>query len=94
MWRVQDLSTRLEEALFKHPAVQLPGVVGVPDECRGETVKAFLVFKDGMTASEEEIIGFCREHLAKYKVPTSVEFRKELPVSALDKALRRELANE
>jgi acyl-coenzyme A synthetase/AMP-(fatty) acid ligase len=45
MWRVQDLSTRLEEALFKHPAVQLAGVVGVPDECRGETVKAFLVLR-------------------------------------------------
>jgi long-chain acyl-CoA synthetase len=83
----------VEEALFKHPAVQLAGVVGVPDDYRGEAVKAFLVLKDGMAASEEEIIAFCREHLAKYKVPTSVEFRKELPVSALGKVLRRELVN-
>jgi long-chain acyl-CoA synthetase len=47
-----------------------------------------------MTASEEEIIAFCREHLAKYKVPTSTEFRKELPVSALGKVLRRDLVNK
>jgi long-chain acyl-CoA synthetase len=83
----------VEEVLFKHPAVQLAGVVGISDEYRGETVKAFVVLKESMIASEEEIIAFCSEHLAKYKVPTSVEFREELPLSAMGKVLRRELAN-
>jgi long-chain acyl-CoA synthetase len=83
----------VEEVLFKHPAVQLVGVVGVPDEYRGESVRAFVVLKEGATATEEEIILFSREHLAKYKVPASVEFRTELPVSALGKVLRRELVS-
>jgi long-chain acyl-CoA synthetase len=82
----------VEEVLFKHPAVQLAGVVGISDEYRGETVKAYVVLRESMTASEEEIIAFCSEHLAKYKVPTSVEFRDELPVSAMGKVLRRKLA--
>jgi long-chain acyl-CoA synthetase len=84
----------VEEALYKHPAVREAGVAGIPDEYRGETVKAFVVLKEGMTATEEEIIAFCREHLAKYKVPTAVEFRAELPLSALGKVLRRELASK
>jgi long-chain acyl-CoA synthetase len=84
----------VEEVLFKHPAVQLTGVVGISDEYRGETVKAYVVLRESMTASEEEIIAFCSEHLAKYKVPTSVEFRDELPVSAMGKVLRRKLVSE
>ena len=83
----------IEDVLYKHPAVQLAGVVGIPDDYRGETAKAFVVLKEGMTATEEEIIDHCREHLAKYKVPTSVEFRSELPLSALGKVLRRELVS-
>jgi long-chain acyl-CoA synthetase len=83
----------IEEVLYKHPAVQEAGVIGLPDEYRGETVKAFLVLKEGMAATEEEIIDYCREHLAKYKVPSSVEFRSSLPKSALGKVLRRELAS-
>jgi long-chain acyl-CoA synthetase len=83
----------IEDVLYQHPAVHLVGVAGIPDEYRGETVKAFVVLKEGMTATEEEIIAFCGEHLAKYKVPTAVEFRPELPLSALGKVLRRELAN-
>ena len=84
----------VEEVLFKHPAVQEAGVIGLPDQYRGETVKAFVVLKEGMTASEQEIIDFCREHLAKYKVPTAVEFRSELPKSTVGKVLRRELARQ
>jgi long-chain acyl-CoA synthetase len=84
----------IEEVLYQHPAVQIAGVVGIPDEYRGETVKAFVVLKEGMTVSEEEIITFCREHLATYKVPTAVDFRTELPLSALGKVLRRELASQ
>jgi long-chain acyl-CoA synthetase len=83
----------IEEVLYKHPAVKEVGVIGLPDEYRGETVKAFVVLKEGMTATEQEIIDYCREHLAKYKVPSSVEFRSSLPMSAMGKVLRRELAN-
>jgi long-chain acyl-CoA synthetase len=81
----------VEEALFQHPAVKEAAVVGIPDEYRGETVKAFVILKEGMAAGEEELIAFCRERLAKYKVPTSVEFRAELPKSTVGKVLRREL---
>jgi long-chain acyl-CoA synthetase len=84
----------VEEVLFEHPAVQEAGVIGLPDKYRGETVKAFVVLKEGMTASEQEIIDFCREHLAKYKVPTTVEFRTELPKSTVGKVLRRELTRQ
>lgn len=84
----------VEEALFKHPAVQEAAVVGLPDEYRGETVKAFVVLQEGTAATEEQIIAFCREHLARYKVPTSIEFRAELPKSAVGKVLRRELTAE
>ncbi len=81
----------IEDVLYQHPAVQMAGVAGIPDKYRGETVKAFVVLKEGMSATEEELIAFCREHLAKFKVPTSIEFRSELPLSALGKVLRREL---
>jgi long-chain acyl-CoA synthetase len=84
----------VEEVLFIHPAVQEAGVIGLADEYRGETVKAFVVLKEGMTATEQEIIDFCREHLAKYKVPAAVEFRTELPKSTVGKVLRRELARQ
>ena len=84
----------VEEALYKHPAVREAGVVGTPDEYRGETVKAFVALKEGMTATEEEIVAFCREHLAKYRAPTSVEFLSELPKSALGKVLHRKLLEE
>ncbi len=84
----------VEEVLFKHPAVQEAGVIGLPDKYRGETVKAFIVLKEGTAASEQEIIDFCREHLARYKVPTAVEFRAGLPKSTVGKVLRRELARQ
>jgi long-chain acyl-CoA synthetase len=68
--------------------------VGIPDEYRGETLKAFVLIKPGEQATEEEIIAFCRQKLAAYKVPKSVEFRSELPRSAVGKALRRILRDE
>ena len=68
--------------------------VGVPDEYRGETVKAFVVVKPGETATGEEIIEFCREKLAAYKAPKIVEFREELPKSAVGKILRKVLRQE
>ena len=81
----------VEEVLFQHPAVQEAAVVGTPDEYRGETVKAFVVLRQDASATEGEIIAFCRERLASYKVPTSIEFRQELPKSTVGKVLRREL---
>ena len=84
----------VEEVLFKHPAVKEAAVVGIPDEYRGETVRAFVVLADGLSATEEEIVAFCREHLANYKVPSSIRFRSELPKSTVGKVLRRELARQ
>ena len=84
----------VEEVLFKHPAVKEAAVVGIPDEYRGETVRAFVILREETSATEEEIIAFCREHLASYKVPTSIRFRSELPKSTVGKVLRRELERE
>ncbi len=84
----------VEEVLFEHPKVQEAIVAGVPHPKRGETVKAYIVLKPGETATEEEIIAFCKERLAPYKVPKMVEFRTELPKSAVGKLLRRVLVEE
>jgi long-chain acyl-CoA synthetase len=81
----------VEEVLFECPNVKEAAVVGVPDPYRGETVKAFVVMKEGTTASAEEIIAFCSKHLAAYKVPKQVVFRDSLPKSGVGKYLRREL---
>ncbi len=81
----------VEEILFQFPKIMDAAVAGIPDPKRGETVKAFVVLKDGQTATQEEIRSFCKEHLAPYKVPTSVEFMKELPKTQAGKVLRREL---
>lgn len=84
----------IDEVLYRHPKVADAVAVGVADEYRGETVKAFVVPKEGETLTEEEIIGFCREKLAAYKSPKTVEFRKELPKSAVGKILRKVLRDE
>ncbi|MEW8979398.1 MAG: long-chain fatty acid--CoA ligase [Symbiobacterium sp.] len=81
----------IDEVLYQHPAVLEACAVGVPDAYRGETVKAFVVLKPGMHATEQEILDFCRERLAAYKRPRSVEFLPELPKSTVGKVLRREL---
>jgi len=84
----------VEEVLFEHPQVELAAVIGVPDERSGETVKAFVKLKAGQQVSEQEILDFCRERLAGYKRPRSVEFRDELPTSVVGKMLRRELRQQ
>jgi long-chain acyl-CoA synthetase len=81
----------VEEVIQAHPKVREVGVAGVPDPYRGETVKAWVVLQDGERSSEEEIRGYCKENMAKYKVPTAVEFIDELPKSSVGKILRREL---
>jgi len=83
----------VEEVLFECPRVKEAAVVGVPDPYRGETVKAFVVLKDGEKTTAEEIVAFCRERLAAYKVPRLVEFLDSLPKSGVGKYLRRELKN-
>ncbi len=83
----------VEEVLFEYPKIQEAAVIGVPDTYRGETVKAFVVLKQGFNATAEEIIAFCRERLAAYKVPRLVVFRDSLPKSGVGKYLRRELRN-
>lgn len=84
----------VEEVLMEHPAILEAAVIGVPDKYRGETVKAYLVCKKGISLKEEEIEQFCRKRLAAYKVPRFYEFRDELPKTTLGKVLRRVLKEE
>jgi len=81
----------VEEVLWEYPKIQEAAVIGVPDSYRGETVKAFVVLQPGTSATAEEIIAFCRERLAAYKVPRLVVFRESLPKSGVGKYLRRAL---
>ncbi len=81
----------IDEVLYEHPKIQEACAVGIPDTYRGETVKVFIVPREGETLSEEEVIAFCKEKLAAYKVPKMVEFMDELPKSSVGKVLRREL---
>ncbi len=84
----------VEDVLYMHPKVQEAVVAGVPHPVRGETVKAYIVLKQGQVATSEELIEFCRQNLAAYKVPTMIEFRSELPKSLVGKFLRRVLVEE
>jgi long-chain acyl-CoA synthetase len=84
----------VEEVVAKHPAVQEVVVVGVPDAYRGETVRAYVVLKEGQTATADEIIEFSKHDLAVYKVPKQVVFRDELPKTLIGKPLRRALRDE
>jgi long-chain acyl-CoA synthetase len=88
------LPREVEEVLFMHAKVAEAVVAGVPDTYRGETVKAYVVLKEGQQATVEEIVEFCRLHLASFKVPRQVEFRKELPKTMVGKYLRRVLVEE
>ena len=84
----------VEEILYMHPKVLEACVIGVPNMLRGEVVKAYIVLKPGQEATIDEIRTFCKEYLAHYKVPKSVEFRKEIPKSQVGKVLRRVLVEE
>jgi long-chain acyl-CoA synthetase len=84
----------VEEVLYENPKVKEVVVAGIPDPYRGETVKAYIILKEGETATEEEIIQFCKGKMAKYKVPRAVEFRADLPKTIVGKILRRLLVEE
>jgi len=84
----------VDEVLYQHPKVSEAVTVGIPDEYRGETVKAFIVARQGESLTEKEVIDFCRTKLAAYKVPKLVEFRESIPKSAVGKILRKALQDE
>ena len=81
----------LEEVMLTHPAISLVAVVGVPDERLGEEVKAFVVLKKDASLTDRELIDWCRDQMAAYKYPRSIEFRDALPISPTGKILKREL---
>jgi long-chain acyl-CoA synthetase len=81
----------VEDVLYEHEAVREAAVVGVPDEYRGETVKAFVSLRPGKSVSEEDLIAFTKERMAAYKYPRQIEFLDELPKTVTGKLLRREL---
>ncbi len=83
----------LEDILYEHPAVKLCAVVGEPDLLAGEVPKAYIVRKEGATASAEEIMTFVNKKVATYKAIQIIEFRKELPISSAGKVLKRVLQN-
>ena len=84
----------IEDVVYEHPAVKLCAVVGVPDEVSGGIPKAFIVLKNDVEVSEDEIIQFVKDRVAAFKRIRKVEFRKELPMSPVMKILKRELRNE
>jgi len=84
----------IDEVFYEHPKVQEACAIGVPDAKRGENVKVFVVLKEGETATQEELIAFAKTKLATYKLPTEIEFRKDLPKTTVGKILRKELRAE
>ena len=84
----------IEAVLEKHPQVAEVAVIGVPDAYWGEIVKAVIVLKPGQKATQEEIIGYCKLHIASYKKPALVEFRTSLPRNAMQKVLKTVLRSE
>ncbi|WP_018124797.1 long-chain-fatty-acid--CoA ligase [Desulfovibrio oxyclinae] len=84
----------VDEVLYAHPDIREAVTVGIPHPQRGEIVKAYIVLEPGVKMSRSDVISFCREKLANYKVPKQVEFRKELPKTMVGKVLRRALREE
>ncbi len=84
----------IEEVFFEHPKVSEATAIGIPHPKRGEAVKVFAVLKEGQTATEKEMIDFCDGKLAKYKWPTEIEFRDELPKTNVGKILKKDLRAE
>jgi long-chain acyl-CoA synthetase len=85
-------SVEVESAVSLHPAVASVAVIGVPDERWGEAVKALVILREGVACAEKEIIDFCRTRLAAYKLPKSVEFLDEFPMTATGKISKKNLS--
>ncbi len=81
----------VEDVRYGHPAVREVAVVGVPDSYRGETVKAYVGLSTGASATAAELVAYCKQQLAAYKYPRSIEILDELPKTATGKILRRQL---
>jgi acyl-CoA synthetase (AMP-forming)/AMP-acid ligase II len=77
--------------LCAHPKVALAAVIGIPDKTKGELAKAYIMLKDGQSATEQEIIDYARNKIAKYKAPRMVEFVDSMPLGPTGKLLKREL---
>jgi long-chain acyl-CoA synthetase len=101
--RVKDMIIRggfniyphdVEAVLAQHPAVAESAVVGVPDPVYGEQVEAFVIRRFGVEATEDELMEFCRERLAKYKTPSRITFVPDLPKSQVGKILKRVLREQ
>jgi long-chain acyl-CoA synthetase len=84
----------IEEVFFENPKIQEVCAIGIPHPHRGEAVKVFVVLKEGETATQEELLEYCKTKLAKYKLPTEIEFRIELPKTNVGKILRKDLRAE
>jgi len=84
----------IEEVFFEHPQVSEATAIGVPHPKRGEQVKVFVVLKEGESVTQEELIAYCKDKLAVYKLPTMIEFRDELPKSNVGKVLKKDLRAE
>ena len=84
----------VEDVIYLNDKVAEAAVIGIPDEYRGETIKAFVVLKEGERLTEGELISFCRERITAYKIPRVVEFRDDLPKSVIGKILRKELKEQ
>ena len=84
-------SVEVENVLYTHPSVLEAAVIGVADPKWGEAVKAVLVLKPGETATEEEIIQYCKQHIARYKAPKSIDFISELPKTGSGKIFKKGL---
>ncbi len=86
--------SEVEDMMLSHAKIKDLVIVGIPDDLKGEAPKAFIVFREGQTATEEEIRAYCKEKMAPYKVPVAVEFIEEVPRAASGKALRRLLRDK
>ena len=84
----------IDEVFYQHPKVQEACSIGVPHPSRGESIKVFVVLREGESATQEEFIEYCKTKLATYKLPTEIEFRKELPKTNVGKILRKQLRAE
>ncbi len=84
----------IEEVLYSHPDVSLATVIGVRDKIYGELPKAFIVLKEGKSATSEEIIEYCKKNLANFKVPRYVEFKEDLPKTPTGKIMKQPLREE